>query len=153
MGAIQNSVNNIIGTAAIGVGLYANSPIGQRMAELRTLKTREKAVNKQYSALMNRAEDKPGAESTMDPAEAAVYDSIVTQGREIAKKRFELEPSDINLQRFNNALTTGITSQEWAAAQAQASMEAAQAQKQAQQELANKPRLIDQYGNDLYGRK
>lgn len=151
MGEIQSNINSLINTASIGIGLYAHSPMGQRMAELRNLKQREIAIKARQAAITASGENMPN-DSAVTPGQQAAMDAVITQGRDVAKRRFELSPTTENLNRYNNSLTTGMTSQEMAAAQAQASTLAAQAQRQAQQELANKPKIFDQHGNDIYGR-
>lgn len=50
MGEIQQSVNNMISTAGIMAGLYANSPMGKKQKETRLAKGDIKSLGKQLDA-------------------------------------------------------------------------------------------------------
>lgn len=146
MGPIQSSVNQMLGTAAIGAGFYAQSPVGKRMAELRQLNLQEQVLNKKREALSKHITDKPSeiiegdgfkAEAIKVSNEERKQDAALLQEKaEIAKKRFELKPTSEN-----------FTAQEQAAEIAERSMQAEKARKQAQEELMNKPRIYDAQGN------
>lgn len=146
MGPIQSSVNQMIGTAAIGAGLYAQSPVGKRMAELRQLKVQTPLVEKQADEFYEQVQDKVGNVpdisnkedlDKLTPSEREVAFNIVEQGRSIAKRRFELQPTAENMVRMQNSISTGMSRQEYAAQQAEESMQAERDRIQAQKDLIN----------------
>lgn len=133
MGPIQSNINQILGTAAIGAGFYAQSPMGKRIAELRQLKVRTPQVQKQYETLVKQTGDKPLESASEGEREA--YFNVVGQGRDIAKRRFELKPTNENLNRYISSINTGISKEEYAAEIAEKSMQDAQNRIKAQKDI------------------
>lgn len=85
---IQNAVNQILGSATIGAGLYAHSPTGKAKAETRDL-------TKAYEAAETHRKEweEPLA------GEEAIAETFTRKQAERAQRLYELNPTEANYER------------------------------------------------------
>lgn len=127
MGQIQSSVNQTVGAASLMAGLYANSPAGKTRQELKTLKKQEERVQDAQTHIT--ADVTEGAiKGKIDKRNAPLLDEAIKQRREIAKRQFELQPTERNYNKYKRAIGMQSPS-ELAAQRAQQSMTDSQEEK------------------------
>lgn len=85
---IQNAVNQILGSATIGAGLYAHSPTGKAKTETREL-------TKAYEAAETHRKE---WEEPLD-GEEAIAETFTRKQAERAQRLYELNPTEANYER------------------------------------------------------
>lgn len=89
MASIQQSLNQALYTGTIAAGLYAHSPMGKRMSQLKDLSKREKIINKQIE--VEGKEEFIGSEW---PTIAKNYGRQLEELTNIAEQRYKLDPTE-----------------------------------------------------------
>ena len=106
--SIQESLNQMLYSASITSGLYAQSPTGKKRDEIRTAEKEAKFAAKKTSEGVIAATKSEG-QNTITPErlyEGPVGQSIETfGGKEVAARQrlFELKPSDKNYEAYQTA--------------------------------------------------
>lgn len=88
MAGIQQSINQMLYTGTIGVGLYAGTPSGARKVEARQLK-------KDIPRLEKMREQQAEKDIDTEAANAA-YSEVVAAEERASKRLYELDPTDEN---------------------------------------------------------
>lgn len=105
MASIQQSFNQMLMSAQIGAGLYAQSPAGKEKAELRAAeKNAEKAGKKTTEAAIAAFKNEEDLNKSI--FESPIGETIETFGAQEIQSReklFKLDPSDKNYQAYITA--------------------------------------------------
>ena len=92
--SIQASLNQLLGTAAIGAGIYAQTPAAKEKAQVKALTRKLESVERLYDVESNYAP----AEEIANFETSERYKESLDEGYELARQRALLGPSKENVR-------------------------------------------------------
>lgn len=137
--SIQASLNQLLGIAAIGAGIYAQTPAAKEKVQVKALTRKLEGVERLYD---EESEYAP-AEEIANFETSERYKESLDEGYELAHQRALLDPSKENVRAAATYRQGRATAAKARQEQARAEEAALAAQTQAQEQRRNQAEAID----------
>lgn len=137
--SIQASLNQLLGTAAIGAGIYAQTPAAKEKAQVKSLTRKLEGVERLYE----KESDYAPADEIENFETSERYKESVEEGYELARQRALLDPSEKNVRAVAAYRKDRADAARLRQEQARAEGAALAAQTQAQEQRRNQAEAMD----------